>query len=204
MEEKAYNTNPLRMFSFTVQGEDNFVEDILNSDSYLPKDITYIKAAKEEGGDTENVHYHIFLRSNKPQRYSYYSSLFFPAVLINCPIYNTKQTIDYIGDADFAYSEKHPTKEKRGQKKGGKVLKIWEKGDRLSVRIPAKGSNGNDIDSRLERVKDILDAGGTLTECYGADFGISIRYQRQLEVYAGVMELERVKAKMASREKEKP
>jgi len=181
------------MFSFTLQGENQFLENTLcklseEGEFWEQTGLTYLKCAKEEGGDTENLHYHIFVHTNKGQRYSFFNTLLTqenPA-LIDCKLFNIKQTMEYIGNVDFIYSENHPDKEKRGKTKGGKVLKIWEIGDSKSVKMPRAGTFGNDLDARLLKIKDLITEGASLDELYDADFPIMVKHGKSLETYMAV------------------
>jgi hypothetical protein len=181
-----YNTNPLRMYSFTIQDEQPGLEALLDSwtKDGLPKPMTYVKAAKESGGDTEGVHYHLFLRADKGERYSYYRDML-NVHLSDQKIYNTKQTIEYIGNPEFVYSENHSKAEKRGKKKGGECHKIWELGDVKTVRIPRPGQNTT-LDDRFEVIKDLIAEGASIDELYEADFGTMIKYGKQIESYMAV------------------
>jgi len=192
-KKNTYNTIPLRMFSFTIQKECKALESFLDclvvdSDEWRILGLTYLKAAKERGGDTENEHYHIFLHTNKGQRYSFYNALLTAnePPLVDCKILNIKQTIEYIGNTEFIYSENHGTKEKRGKKKGGEVLKVWEFGDIKSVKIPRAGTFGNDIDARLIKLQDLIKDGASIDALYEADFPVMVKHGRSLETYMSV------------------
>jgi len=192
-KKTTYNTNPLRMFSFTIQGENAHLEDMLEElltqkDTWEQAGITYLKAAKEFGGDTDNVHYHIFVHTNKGQRYSYFNALLTEGKpdIIDCKILNIKQTLEYIGNTDFVYSENHSTKEKRGKKKGGIVEKVWEIGDVKTVKIPRAGTYGNDTDARLIKLQDMIKDGASLDQLYEADFPAMVKHGRNIESYLAV------------------
>jgi len=148
--------------------------------------ITYAKIGKETGEETANEHYHIFIRTAKQQRNSYF---FNKLREIGAPfhmddrVYNAKQAIDYIGNPNFVYSDNHSEKDKRGKRKGGECLWIKEIGDITTVRLPKPGTMGRDLDARLETLRALIDEGKTLTELYDVDFPIMVRYGRQIKDY---------------------
>jgi len=176
-------------FSFLVQGEFEPLET--NAEGFLdnidPKHlITYAKIGKEKGGDTANEHYHIFIRTSKQQRNSYFFNRLRDLKVpfhMDDKVFNTKQAIDYIGNPEFVYSDKHSDKEKRGKKKGGECLWIKEIGDITTVRLPKPGTLGRDTDTRLETLRALIDEGKALTELYDADFPLMIKYGRWVKDY---------------------
>lgn len=187
--EKSKQCQLTSYFSFLVQGTYDPLET--NPEGFLkdidPKNlITYAKIGKEKGGDTENEHYHVFVRTAKQQRNSYF---FNQLRALQVPFHmderviNTKQAIDYIGNPEFTYSDKHPDVKKRGKKKGGECLWIKEIGDITTIRMPKPGVMGRDLDTRLETLRALIDEGKTLTELYDADFPLMVKHGRQIKDY---------------------
>jgi hypothetical protein len=182
-------SKPTSFFSFLIQGEFSPLEN--DTEGFLrtldPKNlITYAKVGKEKGGDTNNEHYHVFVRTSKQQRNSYFFNRlreFQVPFHMDERVVNTKQAIDYIGNPDFVYSDKHPDSNKRGKKKGGECLWIKEIGDATTVRLPKPGTMGNDVNTRLETIRALVDEGKTLIDLYNADFPLMVKYGRQIKDY---------------------
>jgi hypothetical protein len=198
---KMKNQKPIQTplsshFSILIQGENPLMEGDFSEflKLYDKKGIvTYCKYAKEEGGDTANIHYHLFLRVSTQQRNSYFFNPMYKDGLpfhIDDKVFNVKSALQYVGDVNFVYSENHTTEEKRGKTKGGKCCWIREYGDIKTVRIPKPGKLGNDLDARLESLKALIAEGCSITELYNHDFPTMIKYGRQLKDYITAINIE--------------
>lgn len=162
----------------------------------------YYKAAIEEGGDTANRHMHIYLHLTTQQRFSALKKIW-PRAKIQEPIGTPQQQIDYIGNPDFVYSDKHSTIDKRGKPKGGTCEKVWEYGTTDGIRLNQHVKNtGSSLDFRLLRAKERIDAGDSLESLYDTDFPLMVRYGNRLAEYFTLKKGVSVAEKIEQRKRE--
>jgi hypothetical protein len=167
--------------------------------------IKYVKYALEEGEANHTPHIHIVLFLSEQVRFSAIKNVF-PRARIEAELKGSNgQLIDYVGNPDFIYSDKHPDISKRGKKKGGICVVKNEYGSLAGIRLTAK-AEGSTLDSRLNAMQEAILAGKSTPELYELDFPVMVRYGNQLEQYrtvlAGAKKEDAVSLRIMERRKE--
>jgi hypothetical protein len=178
------STNKAVAWFLTVNNptpEDEDVQERL-TEADLLQSTKYVKWAVENGEANGVRHIHIYLHFDKQQRFSAIKKIWAKAH-IEEPVGTPRQNIEYIGNPEYCYSQKHPVAAKRGRPKGGTCEYVKEYGSTEGIRLNQSQGSASNIDNRLLAAKALLDAGKELHSLYDADFPLMIRYASKLSQY---------------------
>jgi hypothetical protein len=146
--------------------------------------IKYCKWACEEGEQEQTPHIHIYIHLCTQQRFSALKNIF-PKAHIDEITGTPAQMIDYVGNPDFVYAETNPDRQKTGKRKGGICTSRGEFGsvDGIKLNKSANGGGKGVMESRLIRLKELIDAGESIESLWELDFYVMCRNLVPLNSY---------------------
>lgn len=165
--------------------------------------IRYIKWGVEVGEREETQHIHIYVHLLVQQRFSALKAVF-PRAHIDALQGTPQQAIDYVGNPEFIYSTENPDSAKAGKRKGGVCISQGEWGSITGIKLnkAANGGGKGQMENRLLKLKEDIDARKPIEELWQADFYVMCKNFSAVNNYYACVNGVSLKQKIEERDRE--